>query len=394
MTDLRAPLSLPSDRDATGRDLGDAELALLREVIESGHLNSTGGTLTPRFEREFATRFGAAHAIACASGSAAIHAALGSLRLEPGDEVVTTPITDMGAILPIGYEGAVPVFAAVETTTGNVTADTIEACLTDRTRAVIVTHLFGRPCDLPPILELVRGRDIVLIEDCAQAFLAEFDGSLVGSFGDMACYSFQQGKHMTTGEGGIVTTNKGEVADRITRFVNKGWGYGDPNPDHDCRGLNYRLTELQAAVGIAQLQKLDRVVEHRQQRARQMCDELRDLGGIRLPDEGLGPNDRHAFWRFAVGVDPEVVPGGPDALGRRLTACGVHNAPRYIKKPAFDCAVLREGPFATDVDHGAHTSTRACLERLLVLPWNEHYTPEHVSAIADEIRRAHEELAP
>lgn len=392
MPETRPPLILPSDRDASGRDLGERELQLLREVIASGHLNSTGGTFVPRFEREFATRFRSAHAIACASGSAAVHAAIGSLGLAVGDEIVTTPITDMGAILPIGYERATPVFAAVERDTGNLSAETIEPCLTDRTRAIVVTHLFGLPCDMPAIVELARARDLVVIEDCAQAFLAEHGNQLVGTFGDIACYSFQQGKHMTTGEGGMIVTDSDEHADAITRFVNKGWGYGDSRPDHDRRGLNYRLTELQAAVGIAQLEKLDDVVRRRELRAAALTEELCELEGIECPRESIAPGVRHAYWRFALQVDPAIVRGGADALGAQLKAAGVGCAPRYIQKPAFDCAVLRDGAFAVTVDRDRHRDTYDCLERMLVLPWNEHYTAEHCAAVAHEIRTAYASL--
>ena len=183
-----APLALPSDRDASGRDLGAREIELLAEVVQTGHLNSTGGTFVPRLSREFAARHGVPHAIACASGSAAVHAALGALGLRSGDEVVTTPITDIGAVLPIVYEGATPVFADVDLDTLNVTADTLEAAVTERTRAVIVTHLFGQPCRMEPILALAARRGIVVIEDAAQAFLATESGRLCGTIGALGCF--------------------------------------------------------------------------------------------------------------------------------------------------------------------------------------------------------------
>ncbi|MGA0060608.1 MAG: DegT/DnrJ/EryC1/StrS family aminotransferase, partial [Planctomycetota bacterium] len=279
------PVVLPSDRDATGRDLGDRELELLAVAVRSGHLNSTGGTLVPRLAREFASRHGVPHAIACASGSAAVHAALGALGLRPGDEVVTTPLTDIGAVLPIAYEGATPVFADVDPVTLNVTADSLTAAITTRTRAVIVTHLFGQPCRMEPILALAQRHGFAVIEDAAQAFLATDGGRLCGTMGDLGCFSFQQGKHMTTGEGGIVVSSNKDLASGVQRFVDKGWGYGDPKPDHDRPGLNYRLTELQGAVGIAQLEKLDGCVQRRRASARALCEALADLEdlGVGLP---------------------------------------------------------------------------------------------------------------
>lgn len=398
------PIALPSDRDATGRDLGDRELELLTEAVRSGHLNSTGGTLVPRLAAAFAARHGVPHAVACASGSAAVHAALGALGLGSGDEVVTTPITDIGAVFPIVYEGATPVFADVDPDTLNVTAETLAAAITDRTRALIVTHLFGQPCRMDPILALARERGLAVIEDAAQAFLATDTGRLCGTMGDLGCFSFQQGKHMTTGEGGMVISADPQLASGAQRFVDKGWGYGDPTPDHDRPGLNYRLTELQGAVGIAQLEKLDGCVARRRASARALCEALADLEteGVGLPAPATGTE--HSYWRFALRIDPNQIPGGAVALGAHLTACGVQNAPRYVQKPAFDCAVFRNrdrfgalaGAFPHDGplgDRSTHPGCYAGLERVLVLPWNEHYQPAHVEFIATSIRRALAEVA-
>jgi perosamine synthetase len=394
---------LPSDRDATGRDLGDEELAALSVAIRSGHLIATAGHFVPKLEKSFAARFGVPHAVACASGSAAVHAALGALRLQPGDEVVTSPITDMGAVMPICYEGARPVFADVDPDTANVDAATLRAAIGPRTRAVIVTHLFGQPCAMEPIVELCRERGVVLIEDVAQAFLASDAGRLCGSFGDFACFSFQQGKHMTTGEGGIVLCRDAARADAVHRFVNKGWGFADAVPDHDRPGFNYRLTELQAAVGCAQLAKLDGVVERRRTRAARLCELLAGFPGLAVPHPR--PGTQHSYWRFALHVDPRVVRGGASALGAKLLQRGIGNAPHYVKKPAFACKVFErrrefaplravyadhlDGPLG---DERSHPGVYAALERVLVLPWNEHYTEDHVTAIAAALRDAMREL--
>ena len=176
-------MKLPSDQDASGRNFGTAELDLLREVLESGTLTATKGTHTKALEAEVAELFGVEHAVACASGSAAVHVAVAAIDPEPGDEIVTTPITDMGALTPIIYQGAIPVFADVDPVTGNVTAETIEQRLSDRTRAIVVTHLFGNPCAMDDILALAQARDLPIIEDSAQAFLARSSGRLVGGIG-------------------------------------------------------------------------------------------------------------------------------------------------------------------------------------------------------------------
>lgn len=394
---------LPSDGDASGRTLGEDEVALAAATIRRGTLNSTRGTMVTTFERRFAQWLGSKHAIACASGSAAVHVAIAALQLQPGDEVITTPITDMGALTPILYEGAVPVFADVDPDTLNVTAATVRAVLTERTRAIVVTHLFGLPCDLDGLAALARERGIALIEDAAQAFGATWRGRKVGTFGALAAFSLQQGKHITTGEGGIVATDDDALARRVFLFVNKAWGYGDKQPDHYFPALNYRLTELQGAVAVAQLPKLDGVVAARRAVAGALREALGGVPGLRLPDDPA--HGAHSFWKFAFQVDANVVPGGALALGRRMQAAGVACVPRYIQKPAFECELFRdwrrspvtwlplqhnprrERP-AAPFDRGDYPGAVAGLEQVVVLPINERYLPHHVEHVAGAIRAA------
>src|SRR5256885_3406023 len=172
-------LTLPSDQEASGRTLGDEEIALAAEAIRSGTLTSTKGTFVKRLERRFAELLGVKHAWPCASGTAAVHTTIAAIDPEPGDEIITSPITDMGALAPILYQGAIPVFADVDPDTLNVTAATIRASLSPRTRAIMVTHLFGNPCDMGEIMTLARARDIAVIEDCAQALGRRHDVSQV-----------------------------------------------------------------------------------------------------------------------------------------------------------------------------------------------------------------------
>src|SRR5262245_42303946 len=290
-------------------------------VLQRGTLNSTRGTMVTTFEKRFAQWLGRKHAIACASGSAAVHCAIAALQLQPGDEVITTPITDMGALTPILYEGAVPVFADVDPVSLNVTVDSIRVQLTYRTRAIVVTHLFGLPCDLEPILAFAEQRGIPVIEDAAQAFGATVGARKVGTFGKLAAFSLQQGKHITSGEGGIVATDDDALARRVFLYVNKAWGYGDAKPDHYFPALNYRLTELQGAVLVAQLPKLDDVVARRRAVAAALRDALAGVRGLTLPDDP--PHGTHSYWKFAFQVDAAAIPGGAPALGKRMQTAGV-----------------------------------------------------------------------
>lgn len=393
-------LTLPSDQDASGRTLGDEELAALATVIRSGTLTATRGAAVRELERCFATLLQVPHALACASGSAAVHTALAAINPEPGDEVITSPITDMGALTPILYQAAIPVFADVDAATGNVTAESVRARLSERTRAIIVTHLFGNPADLAGILAVAGSRGIPVIEDCAQAFLARTCGRLVGTGGVIGCFSLQQGKHITTGEGGLVVTADAALARRMRLFVNKGWEYGAANPDHELLALNYRMTELQGAVALAQLAKLEASVRQRCAMADRLTRELADLAGVSAPVVHQG--DHHTYWRYCLGIDDAVIPGGARGVAAKLAAAGIASTPNYIRKPAFECAVFRERrtfgasqfpfslarPEALDYDPARFPGTYAALRRMLVLPWNERYTTAHVDHIAATIRRA------
>jgi len=393
-------LTLPSDQDATGRTLGEEELIRLAEVIRSGTLTSTKGTFVKTLEEQFAEMIGVAHAYACASGSAAVHTAIAAIDPEPGDEIVTTPITDMGALSPILYQGAIPVFADVEPKTCNVTARTIEPCLSERTKAIIVTHLFGNPCQMEEIMELARARNIPVIEDCAQAFLSQHEGRTVGSIGSIGCFSLQQGKHMTTGEGGLVTTNDEQLARRMFLFINKAWGYGDANPDHYFLALNYRMSELQGAVAVAQLSKLEGVVRSRIETANSLTEKLHGLPGIETP--WVDPVSVHTYWKYCLRIDDRVITGGALSLSRLLKEKGIASAPRYIQKPAFMCEVFQKQrtfgdsrypftlarPEALDYERSRFTGTFEALDGILVLPWNERYTEEHVDYIAGSIHEA------
>lgn len=390
--------TLPSDQDASGRQLGDEEMLFLAEAIASGTLTSTKGSFVKRFESAFAQRVGVKHGFACTSGTAALHTAIAVIDPEPGDEIVTTSITDMGALAPMLYQGAIPVFADVDPRTYNVTTETIQARLSHRTKAIMVTHLFGNPCQMDEIMELARRHDIPVIEDCAQAFDAHYQGRPVGSFGDLACFSLQQGKHITTGEGGVVVSEDPELARRAFLFINKAWGYGDPDPDHYFLALNYRMNELTGAVALAQLEKLSDSVQQREATANQLTELLRDTPGIGVPRATSG--SIHTYWKYCLDVDPDVIEGGTDKLGAELKARGIFCAPRYIQKPAFRCRVFAEQrtfgnsrfPFtmaradALNYHESLFPGTFAALRRILVLPWNEMYTADDVQFIADAVR--------
>jgi perosamine synthetase len=399
-------MTLPSDQEASGRTLGEEEILKVAEAIRSGTLTSTKGTMVKQLEKRFAELLGVKYAYACASGSGAVHCAIAAIDPEPGDEIITTSITDMGALTPILYQGAIPVFADVDPNTWNVTAETIEKCITDRTKAIVVTHIFGNPCDMTPIMELANARGIPVIEDCAQAFLATHKGQPVGSFGAVGCFSLQQGKHITTGEGGLVVTNDDALAHRIFLFVNKGFDYGKPQqPDHFFIALNNRMNELQGAVALAQMDKLEDCVVNRQSGAAKLTAKLQGTPGILMPEPAA--DNTHVFWKYALRVDKNVIRDGAVGLAKKLKEeKGIFSAPRYIQKPAFQCIIFEEQktfgnsrwpftlarPDAVDYSPEKFPGTFSGLEWVLVLPWNENYTDEHIEYIANAVRDAVDEL--
>lgn len=403
MSNQEKKMQLPTDGDISGRDLGNEELTLLRQVLETGILWSVRGKFVHRFEEEFAARYGMKYAYACTSGSAAVHLAIAAIDPNPGDEVITTPITDMGALTTIIYQGAIPIFCDVDPDSYNVTAETIEKRITNRTKAVIVTHLFGIPCEMKPIVELCKARNIPLIEDCAQALDATYEGKVVGTFGKISTFSFQQGKHMTTGEGGMVMTNDPELARRMFLFINKAWGYGDPNPDHYFLALNYRMNEVTAAVGIAQLAKLSGVVKRRRATAARFIEKISDIPGVK--PQKAPKNSLPVYWKFCVNINESSTKVSLNDIASRMKENGIFAAPRYIGKPSFECKVLRDKvtmgnsswPFTDvsrrnspplDYDRKNFPGATKALSQVLVIPWNEFYTDEHVDYIADNLRKA------
>lgn len=404
MTPVSSPpvqqLILPNDQEASGRSFDDVELALVAEALRSGTLTSTKGTMVARFEAAVADLLGASHAVACASGSAAVHCAMAVVDPRPGEEIVTTSITDMGALSPIVYQGAIPMFADVDPVTGNVTPESVAAAMSQRTRAVIVTHLFGNPADMAGIKAVAAKAGVPVIEDAAQAYLAATPDGVVGTLGELAAFSLQQGKHITCGEGGFVTTDDAELARATRLFVNKSWPYGEPNPDHRTLALNYRLTELQGAVALGQLDKLPAGVAVRREIAGLLDEAVAEIDGLTAVP--AAPGHQHAYWRYVVHVDRAELPGGPAAVAAALRPLGIPSAPRYISKPAFRCGVFADQktfgdsrwpftlgrPEALDYGEERFPGTFAFLDSVLVLSLNERYTPEHAAFVAEGLRAA------
>lgn len=281
----------------TFRAFDEAEAELLREVIESQEIwRHTSGNFVARFEDAFAEHTGRKYVHAVCSGTSANEAALAGLGIGPGDEVICPPCSFIASSMAAVALGAIPVFADVDPRTLIITAEDIEKAITPNAKAVVVVHLWGQPAEMDPILEVCRKHDLAIAEDCAQAYDAYYKGRMVGTFGDVASYSLQQSKHITAGEGGIVTTDDPEVYKRAVLYSNCGMPWyryglewprpqavgGVPTRGHFAFGHNHRMTELQGAVALAQLGKIDGFNARRQEAVAALEAELEGVEEVAL----------------------------------------------------------------------------------------------------------------
>ncbi|BCP53912.1 aminotransferase [Kaistia sp. 32K] len=318
-------------------------------VLRSGKVNAWTGSKVGEFEAEYAREIGRRHAIALANGTVALDVALYAIGLEPGDEVIVTPRSFVASAACVPMAGGVPVFADIDPDSQAITAETIAAVLTPKSRAVIVVHLGGWPADMPAILRLAQEHGLTVIEDCAQAHGAEIAGRPVGSFGDIAAFSFCQDKILTTGgEGGLLAMDDERLWERAWSRKDHGKSHAtvfQPAPPpgfrwlHESFGSNYRMTEIQAAIGLRQLTRLPGWHAQRTENAAILMQAFADLPGLRTP---VPPEDlRHAWYRFYTFVRPERLKPGwnRDRILAAITAEGVAcfsgSCPEVYREKAF-----------------------------------------------------------
>lgn len=377
--------------------MGAAELFGLARVIRSRSLSCTDGTMVPALEREFASLYGCKHAVASTSGTAAIHVALAALGLNPGDEVITTPMTDMGTVIPILACNCMPVFADIDPITGNLTAESILDRITPRTRAVILVHLFGFPAELSRISQVLKERGISLIEDCSQAHFAEYDGKKVGTIGDFGTFSFQQSKQITCGDGGMTLVNRADLAERASLFVDKGWDRKRGVRAHLFLGMNYRMTELQGAVCRAQIRRLPALIANRRRMAEDLSKRIREIRGLVPPpsEEGVNPS----WWMYPFGIDEELMGLDSESFAGALCVEGVKVRRSYLPVPIFEYDVLKHHrtygdsgyPFS-EYPHKTpqvedYPGLKEFGRRLLFINWSHNVRRRHVDGIVTAVRK-------
>lgn len=314
----------------------DEEANAVRDVLLSNRVNYWTGTENREFEKEFAAFAESKHAIALANGTVALDVALWALGIGEGDEVIVTPRTFLASASSIVNAGAVPVFAEVDRDTQNITAESIAAVLTERTRAVVCVHLAGWPCDMDPIMALANEYDLIVIEDCAQAHGATYKGRALGSIGHVGAWSFCQDKIMTTGgEGGMVTTNDTELWKTMWSLKDHGKSWDavyerEHAPGfrwlHESFGTNWRMTEMQATIGRIQLQRMPNWHAARVANAKQIWEVAQACKALRVPEVPV--DIQHAAYKCYVFIEPNQLKEGWDR-DRVLSTIIEHGVPCF-----------------------------------------------------------------
>ena len=366
---------------------GEEEWLAVREPLESGWL--TQGSKVAAFENAFAERHQVRHALATTSCTTALHLALTALGIGPGDEVIVPAFTWVATANAVVYCGATPVFVDVLPGTFNIDPGRMAAAITARTKAVIPVHLFGLCADMDALGAVIPDH-VRVVEDAACAAGASYSGRPAGGLGDVGCFSFHPRKSITTGEGGMLTTDDADLAERVKRMRNHGASISEEErhcgpkphilPSFDVLGFNYRMTDLQGAVGLAQLAKLDRFIEERAHWAAVYREGLAPVDWLRCPRE---PADgRHAWQAFVAYVNPDKAPIPRNEIMERLLASGIAARPGTHAVHMLGYYRDRFGLVPDDFP-----VTRDCADNSMAIPLHNRMTEEDYTHVVDCLHR-------
>ena len=337
-----------------GPVVGPLEIEYVTDALRQGAISGLFGEYLTRFESEFAAYCGTSSGVATSSGTTALHLALAALDIGPGDEVLVSTLTNMATFFAVLYQGATPVPIDIEAETWNMDATLLERHVTPKTKAILVVHLFGHPADMDPILDVARRHRLKVIEDCAQAHGALYRGRKTGGLGDVGCFSFYANKIITTGEGGMVTTNDRDLAEHARALKNLAFGTKNRFM-HTAVGFNYRMTNVQAAFGCAQMRSIDTVIERKRRMAGWYHERLMGIRGLQLPIER--EYARNVYWMYHVGLTGDLA-GQRDAVRSRLAQAGVDTREGFIPANLQD-VFLRQGWARADSCPRANLAARS-----------------------------------
>jgi perosamine synthetase len=358
----------------SGPDIGEREKELVLEVLQSGHLGL--GPKAVEFERMMAEYAGTRYAISCNSGTSGLHMLVHAMGIKDGDEVITTPFSFVASSNCILFERAKPVFVDIDEQTYNMDVSQIEAKITERTKAILPVHVFGQPANMTEIRRLADKYNLRIIEDSCEAIGAKWKGKPAGALGDAGVFAFYPNKQLTTGEGGIVVTDDEELANLCFSLRNQGRGEDGLWLSHVRLGWNYRMDELSAALGIAQMERVDDILKRRQAVADMYNEKLRDVPGIILPQ---AVSDAEVSWfvyviRFAEQFNRDEIMHtlSKEGVGCRPYFTPIHLQPFYKEQFGF-----QEGDFPV---------TERVANGTLAIPFFTNMTEAQVDAVVDKLR--------
>jgi len=365
---MRIPLSAP--------DILEEEIQAVAEVLRTPHL-SLGPKLL-ELEHTLCNYLGSEHAIGVSSGTAGLHLCVRALGISEGDEVIVPSFAFIAVANVLRYERAVPVFADVEPKTLNLDPSRIEAAMTPRTKAILLVHTFGCPAELSKILEIARRHRLRVIEDACEALGAEYEGGKTGSFGDAGVFGFYPNKQITTGEGGAVVTADPQLATRIRSLRNQGRTDSAQWLQHSDIGYNYRLSEMNCALGITQLKRIEGILKRREEVAGKYHQRLRTSRKVYLPPLER-PNRKISWFVYVVRLAEHFSEGQRDWIVREMAgrgiACGTYFAPIHLQ-PAYKA----EGQLATHLQITERESVRC-----IALPFFNRLRDDQIAEVCDTL---------
>lgn len=359
-------------------DVTDADIASVIEALHRGEISGTFGRSLTDFEESYAAWLGRRFAVSTTSGTTALHLAMAALDLPRGSEVLVSASTNIASSLALAHNGLVTVPVDSERQTWNMDLDLLPGLLSPRTRAIMPVHLFGSPIDMPRLMAFAREHKLAVIEDCAESHGARFNGTLTGAFGELACFSFYANKVITSGEGGMVVTDDERLVERLRLLRNL--GFTKPRFRHEVLGFNFRMTGLQAALGLSQLRRIDAIIERKREVARWYTERLSGVPGVQLPVEPAGT--LHVHWMYAIVIHPEFGLSR-DELAEHLHREGVETRTFFCpmsRQPCLDGPELMRPvpcPVADEL-----------WERGLYLPSSTRLTEDQVARVCDLLRAA------
>ena len=363
MADIKVPIAKPI--------IGEEEIENVVEVLKSGMIAQ--GPKVMEFEEKFANWIGAKYGIATNSGTSALHVALLACGIGEGDEVITTPFTFIASGNAIVYTGATPVFADIDLDTYTIDPDKIEDLITDKTKAILPVQLYGQAADMDKIREIAEKHDLKIIEDAAQAHGAEYNGEKVGTLGDMACFSFYPTKNMTTSEGGMITTDDEELAKKAQMFRAHG---ASERYHHDEIGYNFRMTDIAAAIGLAQLNVIDEFNNKRISNANYLNEQLKDVEGIVTPKSP--DNYKHVYHQYTIRVEKGNRDDWVEFLTNKGIGTGIHYPIPLYNQPIYKkLGIEGDCPLA-----------EKAADNVISLPVHPSLTKEDLDLVVDAVKEA------